>query len=377
MSTQPFSYFKQGDNEYEVVDRYARNAIASSRKYLFLGDSYALGMPANNTNWVQRVVSNLGLSSSDYVAATAADLQLGSFWPTTSTHKSWVDSIQTIRNRITNQLANEITDIVVAGGYNETFSPNHTDDEITTPMEQFATYCKTAFPNAKLWLGFIGYNVLPTAAGADIRNDFNSRVWKVYNRASHYGFKVMSGVDHHLWYNSETIGDGIHPIDSLLELIGDAITANLLGCDFEAVYEHVSDFTMFNESDFTGVGSVEMTSHTATCKRMRNDLAIISPENKIAFRNVTMPATGNFIQIGTLNNKLPINQAIYLAKGVFTLYNPTTATMSEYLGVVALAPSGNVLLKLNGLLYGSEVAQGTTVWLTCMTTIQVVDHAYI
>lgn len=233
----------------KTVDRLA------NRFFVFLGDSYSIGtsggVPVTNFGWIDQVITNLQLTSDQYIRCTQSEIgMLPAFYPSVpNVHTSWRESIETIRNRMTDEEAEKTTDLVVAGGYNEVFGNDI--DATWQGMIDFMSYARQEFPNATVWLGEIGYNTNDTAGGVSARNFIILNVIPAYERASRLGFRVMDGTSYLIWNRGQMSSDGIHPTESCYQLLGAAITNNLLGQGYEGDFG--SDAHTFSITPATGV----------------------------------------------------------------------------------------------------------------------------
>ena len=353
----------------------------SGRKFIFLGDSYSIGQQGSqgttNNGWVDQVISALGLNSSQYYRCTAADIGgYPAFYPTTGAHKSWADSIQTMRSHVPDDIAPLITDVVLAGGYNEYFSPTQTVYDIEFGMQAYVNYCKQQFPNATLWLGFIGYNVAPTAAGADVRRFLNTTVYPTYKTASKFGFRVMDGVEHCLWYKNDA-DDQVHPTTQIYKLIGYGIANNLLGSSYDPAFEHGNvSVEVFNNADFTGDDSIGAVNFIGFSNRIHNDHLTLSITANAAFTNVPLPTGGGSVTLGTIDTILPINREIVLYAGVVAVYGASILT--QYNCVITLKPDCTLTLTNLGVVGTTNIPVGTRCAFTpCCWTDIYLDHTNI
>lgn len=116
-----------------------------NKKFIIIGDSYAEGYTpdGNVTGWSELLKNLLGLNSSNCTIIHRGGC---GFTPTNNTY---TDLINTLAND------NEVTDIIVAGGYNDR---NANYESILAGSLTFKTACNTKFPNATIYLGFIGFS---------------------------------------------------------------------------------------------------------------------------------------------------------------------------------------------------------------------------
>ena len=119
------------------------------KKYIFLGDSYGTGQNelGEQTNpWTNLVPQYLGLSQNQFITncSNGSGFNHG---------KTFLVQLQEVANSIENK--NEITDIVIIGGYNDRY---HEVEEIKNAMSIFFKYAKTTFPFAKCKLACVGWS---------------------------------------------------------------------------------------------------------------------------------------------------------------------------------------------------------------------------
>lgn len=141
--------------------------LLSSRKYIFIGDSYNNDY-GDRVAWYHSVVTYLGLTSSDYYQSGVDGA--GFVHGTT-----FLTQLQTLSASITNK--NEITDILVCGGVNDM---TESLSDLYTALGTFATYCATNYPNAKVHIGMISWSK------ADASREFLNTAITYYNSASIY-----------------------------------------------------------------------------------------------------------------------------------------------------------------------------------------------
>lgn len=95
-----------------------------------------------------------------------------------------------------------ITDIIVGGGYNDSFIVSG----ILTGIQQFIEYALTTYPNAKVHIGMI--------SRADTLTEINNllSVMNTYKSGSvRYGGSYLNGVEYLLQNSSLLLPDGFHP----------------------------------------------------------------------------------------------------------------------------------------------------------------------
>lgn len=170
-----------------------------NKKIIIVGDSYAGGaVPSGESpvdSWERLLRQKLGFTLNTDCWST----NQGGTGFTTST--TWLQLLQNVN---TNGHDNEITDILICGGYNDAGS---NINAVQSAVNAIISYVDTKYPNAKVHVGFIG-NTTNTA------NKYNiGSMARIYMEAcKNAGIHYLSNVEHvlHNYYSMFT-SDGIHP----------------------------------------------------------------------------------------------------------------------------------------------------------------------
>lgn len=169
-----------------------------SRKYIFIGDSYGTGqneLQEQTVPWTTLVPQYLGLSSDDYIKNSSN----GSGFRNGTTFKVQLQSIA----EDTSVDNDSITDIVVVGGYNDRY---YTREQIFEKMEEFFTYAKQQFPNAKCKLAHVGWSKV-----YDVRQSLANATIYCYTHCGKYGCQYLKNTEYILHDYSLFSGDNYHP----------------------------------------------------------------------------------------------------------------------------------------------------------------------
>lgn len=125
----------------------------SERKFIFVGDSYAKVTPSN---WIDAFVNSLGIASSNY-----HDMSISGTGFTSSSGGGSTNGFLTQLENAVSAGYNEedITDIVVAGGINDSTFETGTSalSTLVPAINSFCTYAHTNFPKAKIWIAYVGF----------------------------------------------------------------------------------------------------------------------------------------------------------------------------------------------------------------------------
>ena len=117
-------------------------------------------------------------------------------------------------------------------------------------MQEFAEYCKTNYPNAKIYVGFIGWNGADTSAN---RINTLQIAYLSYCQAPRYGMTLLSGVEYimHQYslfgaFNGGT-GDWSHPSETGMEYL----SAGIYNAIINGSYRFTSQITSARLQDQT------------------------------------------------------------------------------------------------------------------------------
>lgn len=168
-----------------------------TKKYLLVGDSYAVGYQGagldNIEGFYTKLVNRLNLNAQIVCANGYGFLGINS-------NLKWQDLIQntTIPNKDT------FTDIIIAGGMND----RATDEVFETAMLTTFNYLKTNFPNANIHVACVGkYAKSTTQNLVNMRRA--ARIYKTITIRN--GHKYVDGSEFLLHNMSWFISDNIHP----------------------------------------------------------------------------------------------------------------------------------------------------------------------
>lgn len=120
-----------------------------NKRFVLVGDSYSVGTTAGGTTtgWTTRFKERGNLSSNDCFILDAGG---SGFIGNTTTFLSVLNNnYSSVTSRDT------ITDVVVAGGYNDS---GKDIPSLTNAVSTFIARAKELFPNAKIWIGMVGYS---------------------------------------------------------------------------------------------------------------------------------------------------------------------------------------------------------------------------
>lgn len=232
------------------------------RNIIFIGDSYSQGA----TSWVeytkQCLHGNLGVNY--YNGEGGAGFLAADYRQPGDPYHSFLELLQQIAGNVTDP--DEITDIVVCGGYNDMSAGHLYISLLQQRMIEFVSYCKSTYKNALVSIGMIGHSV--TAVTQDLLMTETYFYYRL--NAIEAGAKYLSGVETSITNNvTEMNADGIHPtalgnlqiarnVTNLLQG-GNVVTAGTIGSTITvtdgtstmALYQRIEGDTIVLSADYS------------------------------------------------------------------------------------------------------------------------------
>lgn len=177
----------------------AITALNAERYYIFQADSYGL-----DNGWPYLLAQIMGLSEENYtIIVDSGDgfstmgIPANQFWNTLSDHASDVPD------------ASKVTDIVVCGGRNDFYA--NSQSSIQSGIATYITTAKQLFPNAKVHIGFIGWDLNTTEYSADKEVWLSNACTAYIGYCQNSGINYLSGVENILHNIAMFQSDGKHP----------------------------------------------------------------------------------------------------------------------------------------------------------------------
>lgn len=216
------------------------NILSNNVRYKIIGvgDSYGIQQfedkPITKYYW-EYLTDALGLTVNETffkAYASGASFKNGNF----------LQSLRNLENTITNK--NEITDILITGGWNDIYA-DITEQMIINAMTTFNTYAKSNYPNARIKLGFIGYSN-PYITGNSSNVSLLLKALQAYKKgADLLGWQFLNGCENIMHFFDTTYwqADGVHPSQKGQDEIGHYIIQAFLNGNVE----------IFRKSEDTGI----------------------------------------------------------------------------------------------------------------------------
>ena len=183
---------------------------------VIIGDSYAI----RDTTWTAPLINLLGLTSSEYSLNCGG----GIGFARAVDGETFVTKLNDAHTGKTSEFINNVTHIIVCGGANDTLE---TSANVKLAIASFCSSAKTLFPNAVVYIGFIGN----TTKGANV-NEY-ARACADYHSADG-NYVYLKNVEYILKESSYMSADGVHPTAEGYNALGKGIwQALMFGCDVQ------------------------------------------------------------------------------------------------------------------------------------------------
>lgn len=191
--------------ESEIIDL-QNLTIGVHKRYVIISDSYANNTNTQGKNYVDLIKEYLSIADGDIY-----DIHRGGSGFTKSDDNKWLNMLIENANIISDH--NTITDIYCLGGAND-FALNQSADTIKSAINEFALYCKTNYPNAKVHTGCIGMV---------LSNDLSARnvCIDAYKSIIYHGGTYVNNCEYILqWQAVIRSQDSVHPTETGVNLLG-------------------------------------------------------------------------------------------------------------------------------------------------------------
>lgn len=276
----------------------SRRTFDFNGKTICIGDSYGVGFSpdGNVTGWPTLLKGYLGLTDYNFFSNSLG----GSGFVNNTT-------FATLLNQTSNHFNNEeVTNVIVCGGFNDM---NVTENAIINAINNFKKTANILYPNAQIFVGFIGESTTMSTRGSLIlpRAAYNSGCG--YN-----GITYLSGVENALHADLMFGSDGVHPNTWGEESIAKAITNALLNGYGSVVRPATKITKVVFKNGFTGSTIIETLQYNDTCA-FYGSFSMNRPEN------VIFKGDGTFYELFSFSSSFVL--------GGFQCDLPTTAILGS------------------------------------------------
>lgn len=230
---------------YYIVALDVSNTLVAERleekekeEYIIIGDSYG----AYDGSWIDKLITKIGDKAVCHKIAIGG---AGFYHQSSIQNYTFLTYLQSQASTITNPL--KIKKIIVCAGYNDN---DATYDNITTAINSFCSYCKTTYPNARVYIGMIGFNSAKTATGTLLRDSLFTVVLPAYSADynNEYGPVYIENSELILKNTDFMASDNVHPVEAGSNKIATCLYKWLLHGTMNYM-NSVENITMENSTD--------------------------------------------------------------------------------------------------------------------------------
>lgn len=315
-----------------VVDEAVKTGLSTARSYtdrsrrtfdfngktICIGDSYGEGYnpDGNVTGWPILLKGYLGLTDDNFFSKSLG----GSGFVNNTT-------FATLLNQTSNHFKNEeVTNIIVCGGFNDM---NVTEHDIINAIYNFKQTANILYPNAQIFVGFIGSSTTLSTRGSLILPRAAYCSGCKYN-----GITYLSGVENALHCTSMFGSDGVHPNTWGQEMTAKTISNALLNGYGSVIHPGTKITAVGYKNGFTGSTIIETMQYNDIC-------AFYGSFSMTRTENVTFKGDGTFYELFSFSESFVL--------GGFQCDLPTTAILGSNDGSYVTIPC--TLRVYNGSLW--------------------------
>lgn len=299
---------------YNIKDVVARNGLLNNniiKKILFIGDSY-LDMYNGTSGVIDKFKELTGITNVIYALKSGAGFEY------TVDNQNFV----TLLNGVTSD--DDVTDIIVLGGYNDQYSNK---GNVYQQIGLFCTNAKTKFPNATVYIGMVGFTL-----------ESNKRypiyeTYLTYSKCNEFGAIYLNGIECVMHDTSLFIGgdDLTHPNENGRTKIAQALNQAWKSGYYSFNHGYTSlpltpsgDATSYNNFDINAMIIDNKTyielQHKATIYFANNPSYTDIHNSYIEIGELTMNSNGAIFSPWQYNMyPLPVTCAVHDASGYRTM----------------------------------------------------------
>lgn len=255
----------------------------TKRKFILISDSYGTLTNDNTTTWCEEFIKNSGIDRNNFIIKA----QGGARFDISQTAKTFSQLLNEVEG------SNEITDIIVCGGYNDQGVPY---DTIKNSVQDFKNIASNKFPNAKISIGFIGcttdYEKLYNVA-------YGCRQYVRTCKALNINY--LNNVQFTLKESGLMSADLIHPNDAGQEKLGyNILYAYLKGS--------ISEYIEYQGINLVANETFSIGGNQAWYFTRENGVTFIGSRTQLNFNaeNYNMGSSNNLIELCKINENSPI-----------------------------------------------------------------------
>ena len=263
------------DSVNETLTNYKnRSQSLAYRRFVFIGDSYAEGYSPEGVfvGWPVRTAEYLRLSANQY----SVWYRGGSGFVENTQGRDFLGLL----NDSTVDDPESVTDVVVAGGYNDN---TKSENDIKSAILLFCNTCRSKYPNAKIWIGELGWSRLP-----DKLYPLSRTIRSYIQGAEAAGAVYMSNVHYSLHdVFGMLVTDGVHPNQNGHNALARSIANCLLGLSADVYMPFTSCAFSNNVATADNLSQISCMMYNGTMTVSSATQLSLSFENGVDFGAAT------------------------------------------------------------------------------------------
>lgn len=191
-----------------------------------IGDSIGVGWTPSGTvqSWITKLKNKLNYNNTNFYSNAYG----GTGFYATGDDKNFLTLLQELNNSISDK--DSVTDIIVVGGTNDNAAAI-TYANITSGIENFVTYAKTTYPNAKIHVGCIAY--FGTTGAFSNRLNIINKTLPAYKHIIDLHEDYIYNCEYILHDTQYLASDNVHVKENGQNEISNCIYCNLNGTSYQ------------------------------------------------------------------------------------------------------------------------------------------------
>lgn len=238
-------------NEINIINNNVENIITDNltiSNLVVISDSYGVGNSAPTdpiTSFAEYMKTYLGLDNDHYYNNSYGGC--GFAYP--SNNKRFIDLVNECNNNLTVERKNAVSHVLFAGGYNDQYA---SETDIKNYIDTTISRAHEVFPNAKIYVAFIGWN----NSGTNFNDVY--RYWNDGVNQTKYGKFIINSQN--ILTGDLISGDNIHPNEDGYK----KLASNLInGLQTGSCYP-VSNFKWFKDTNDNTLGVIQCNNNVLT-----------------------------------------------------------------------------------------------------------------
>lgn len=325
------------ERDIENIENSLLNYDTNFENSIIIGDSYSRGYYGESAvtikSWSEYLVELLGISNYQILDEDGAGfVNVGDEGHT----------FLTLLQNATITDANAINNIILCAGYND---KEYTKTNLTNAINTFIAYCKTTFPNAKIYLGMISNTSENNSTGTSNRFALVNTVLDCYKSVTALYLNGVENILKNYNYFTDNI-DTTHPNTTGQKALGYGIYKALVTGSCDVYYDFTQDTMSISNSNIGDAQNYQFLNFL----KHGNMTFLYIPITTIVFTNYVDMDNNYEINLGKLTHSMyrPCSTGINTWNCTFTVgyYDNSNLTYIFCDGFLRVDSSGDLIARL-------------------------------